>query len=345
MTKPILQELIESEIIMDYSVYDFGTMINGIAGHYPKEYGASFNYFYQIQVDGIASDVGISDIDYEKDMVISFVETSTLSEFDQRVDDFIYTFINDELETYLNDDGVDYMVTASLKQLVDNNYILLNFDEYYTFSNLSSVDELDLLSTGELLKIGIPYFIENGSLDTYKNTVLDQTIDNPYAAIAYLEALYLTSTKDEQAANSLMTQVVDKQDFAGMSLLALSPYSDLNDFAAYLESTTNYIKTNLTPTGVQSWGASNSSSTSTVILGLVAQGVNPQDVAYQVDGIGLVEALMLYQVGNGFKWKLSDENIDDMFSTPQAFAALVAYKLSRDVWGFPSTNIFDLNQA
>jgi hypothetical protein len=52
---------------------------------------------------------------------------------------------------------------------------------------------------------------------------------------------------------------------------------------------------------------------------------------------------MAYELNGGFKWMITDENPDLMFSTPQAFSALVAYKLSRDIWGFPATHLFDLD--
>jgi hypothetical protein len=61
------------------------------------------------------------------------------------------------------------------------------------------------------------------------------------------------------------------------------------------------------------------------------------------DGVGLVEALMLYADGYNFKWQLASIEADLAFSTPQAFSALVAYKLSRVTWGFGSTNIFDFS--
>ncbi len=62
--------------------------------------------------------------------------------------------------------------------------------------------------------------------------------------------------------------------------------------------------------GVVSWDNANAASTATVILGLIAQGINPEDEAYQTNGVGLVEALMSYELDGAFKWALTDETPD-----------------------------------
>ncbi len=327
-------DLIETVVDVDYDTFDFGIMINGIDGHYPKEFGASYNYYYQILVDDVASTVGISEIEYVDGMKISFVEVSTLSEFDLMVDTFIYDFIENNLDGYLSDDYVDYMVLSSIYQLDMKNYIDFDFDAYYTYENLDLSNQvISEMSLSELLKAGPVYKLENMNLDDYKNALKALDVSNPYSATSYLEALYMAGEKDEVVAQTLMSEVVADPDLAGMSLKALEPYSDLEGYATYLETLTDYIKTTLTATGIESWGSSNSASTATVMLGLVAQGINPQGEAYLTDGIGLVESLMLYVDGYNFKWQLESAEADLAFSTPQAFSALVAYKLSRDVWG------------
>lgn len=344
-------ELIETKIEVDYQTFDFGVMINGVGGHYPKEYGTSYNYFYQIQVDGMPSEVGIGDINYKKDMTISFVEVSTLSALDQNVDDFIYSFINDHLSSYLSNDGSDYMVAAAVEQLIRSGYTTIALSDYYTYNNLLlgevnvANSTLTDLTVAELLKIGTFRSIEGVDLNTYKTHLLTLDETSPYALTSYLEALYFTGEQDIDAAKLLIGQIPSDPDLAGMSLLALSSYGELEGFDTYLSSTLDYIKTTLTSTGVSSWGTSNAASTAAIILGLVAQGINPQDEAYQTNEVGLIEALMLYALDDGFKYSMDATEIDDAFSTPQAFSALVAYKLSRDVWGFPKTNILDLNQA
>jgi hypothetical protein len=128
-----------------------------------------------------------------------------------------------------------------------------------------------------------------------------------------------------------------------MSYSALYGYETLEGFDTYLSDAYTYLSDALSEDGIISWGNANAASTATIILGLVAQGIDPEDEAYQTNGVGLIEALMAYEADGSFKWKLTDENPDLMFSTPQAFSALVAYKLSRDIWGFPATHLFDLD--
>lgn len=335
-------ELIEAVVEIDYDTFDFGIMINGLAGHYPKEYGASYNYFYEIQVNGEASNVGLAQIEYEKDMVISFVETSTLSTFDQSVDDFIYSFIENNLANFLSDDRVDYMVAAALHQMNKGSYTDLKFENHFTFDHLDLAQaDLSEMSIGEMLKAGVVFTVSGKDLTTYKSEVAKLSTSNPYGATSYLESLLIAGLTDEVIAAALMGENINDPDLAGMALVALAPYKALEGFDTFLGTTTDYLKTTLSTTGIKSWGAANAASTAQAILGLVAQGINPQDEAYQTEGIGLVEALMLYNLDGGFTWKIGDAKVDNNFSTPQAFAALVAYKLSRDVWGFPGHNIFD----
>lgn len=337
-------DLIETVVDVDYDTFDFGIMINGFNDYYPKEFGASYNYYYQILVDDVASQVGISEIEYSDGMTISFVETSTLSEFDMIVDTFIYDFIENNLDGYLSDDYVDYMVLSSIYQLDMKTYIDFDFDTYYTYENLDLSDQvISEMSLSELLKAGPIFALEDMRFDDYVNRLKALDVSNPYSATSYLEALYIAGETDEVVAAQLMSEVVADPDLAGMSLLALAPYSDLEGYATYLETLTTYIKTTLTATGIESWGSSNSASTATVMLGLIAQGINPQDPLYSTDEIGLVQSLMSYIDGYSFKWQLSSPDADLAFSTPQAFSALVAYKLSRDVWGFPGSNILDFS--
>jgi len=125
-----------------------------------------------------------------------------------------------------------------------------------------------------------------------------------------------------------------------MILLALAPYIDNQLTTQTIADMTVYIQTVLTETGVESWGNANSSSTAAVILGLVAQGINPRGEAYQTNDIDLIEALLAYEIDGAYKWLLADEQADMAFSTPQVFSALVAYKIYRDIYGNPAFNLF-----
>lgn len=338
--EPLVQ-LIDSVVELDYTTYDFGTMINGIDGHYPKEYGVTYNFYYELRVDDIASQTGIDLVSYTPGSTISFVETTFMSELDLSVDKLIYDFIDTKLNDYITNDYIDYHVLSAVNQMNLKGYTDISFDDYYTYETLELVQEdMSNLTISELFRLGIYQSIENVDLTTYFNHLNTRTASNAYELITYLQAYHLNDAVNQNLATLLMTEDVIDPDFAGLSLLALDKYSELESFDAYLENALTYIKTTLTSTGVESWGSANSSSTATVILGLVAQGINPQDEAYQIDGLGLIDMLMMYQTDHIFKWTLDSTEVDLVFSTPQAFAALVAYKLSRDVYGFSATNIY-----
>lgn len=340
---PII-ELIDAVVELDYTVFDFGTMINGVGGHYPKEYGASYNYYYQIIVDGTPIMTGLDQVVYEDDMTIQFVETSTLSAFDQQVDDFIYDFIETHMDTYITDSAVDYNVLSAVYQLDMRNYIDLDVTSRYTYENISITQESFAdLSVGNLMKLAIYMTIEHLDTTPLKDHLLTLDVTNAYELTSYLQALSILGETDQDAALSLINHTLEDPDFIGMSYTALYGYEALDGFDTYMTSSYTYIETTLSEDGIVSWGNANASSTAQLILGLVAQGINPQDEAYQTNSIGLVEALMAYELNGGFKWMITDENPDLMFSTPQAFSALVAYKLSRDIWGFPATHLFDLD--
>ena len=336
-----LVQLIDEVVDLDYATYDFGTMINGIDGNYPKEYGLTYNFFYEIRVDDVASQTGIDLIPYAPGTKISFVETTYLSELDLKVDAYIYDFIENNISDFISEEFIDYSVLSAVHQLNYKGYIDIDLAQYYTYENLELVTEdISTLSISDLFRLGIYQSIENIDLTTYFNHLNTQTASNAYELITYLQAYHLNDQTNPNLATTLMDETFVDPDFVGLALLALDKYSELESFDTYLDSALTYIKSSMTPTGITSWGSANASSTAAIILGLVAQGINPQDEDYQVDGLGLVDMLMLYETNGVFKWTIDSTEVDLMFSTPQAFAALVAYKLARDVYGFNATNIY-----
>jgi hypothetical protein len=337
-------ELIDGVIDLDYTVFDFGTMINGVDGHYPKEYGASYNYYYQIIVDGSPIMTGIDQVVYADDMMIEFVETSTLSELDQEVDDFIYDFIENHMDGYLVDQGPDYYVLTAAYQMYQKGYMTTDITDSYVYDPVEITETyLSDLTVGQILRLALFMKVEGWDLTTVKDYLLTLEVTNPYEITSYLQALMIVGEQNETLALELTQNDFLDPDFVGMSYSALYGYETLEGFDTYLSDAYTYLSDALSEDGIVSWGNANAASTATIILGLVAQGINPEDEAYQTNGVGLIEALMAYESDGAFKWMLTDENPDLMFSTPQAFNALVAYKLSRDVWGFPATHLFDLD--
>lgn len=161
---------------------------------------------------------------------------------------------------------------------------------------------------------------------------LRSSVSDPWSAMPYLHILYMANaTKDQiDPVKSLILETdltFMDADFAGFAMLALAPYKDDEAVKSFLESLKDLVKENLSKDGVISaWSGANASSTAAVIIGLIAIGENPRDEDYQVEGVDLIEALLKYEKDGGFFWLLTDDEPDFMFSTPQAFAALVLYQ-------------------
>jgi hypothetical protein len=287
---------------------------------------------------------GIDQVAYTDDMMIEFVETSTLSELDQKVDDFIYDFIENHMDGYLVDQNPDYYVLTAGYQLYQKGYITTNITESYVYDPVEITETyLSELTVGQLLRLSLFMKIEGWDLTAVKDYLLTLEVTNPYEITSYLQALMIVGERNETLALELIQNDFLDPDFVGMSYSGLYGYEALEGFDTYLSDAYTYLSDALSEDGIISWGNANAASTATIILGLIAQGINPEDEAYQTNGVGLIEALMAYEIDGTFKWMLTDENADLMFSTPQAFHALVAYKLARDIWGFPATHLFDLN--
>ena len=220
-----------------------------------------------------------------------------------------------------------YMGPVLLTDLIPNSYLLM---ERETIANT--------------FKMTIVEKAYQRNLDDTKTALSGFVADNPYDAATLLNALTMTDGSSTQISDliNILTSTPSfmDADYAGMILLALAPYIDNQLTTQTIADMTAYIQTVLTETGVESWGNANSSSTATVILGLVAHGINPRSTTYSTNDVDLIEALLTYELDGAYKWLLADEQADMAFSTPQVFSALVAYKIYRDIYGNPAFNLF-----
>jgi len=129
-------------------------------------------------------------------------------------------------------------------------------------------------------------------------------------------------------------------DAGAVSIMALSSHVAEPGVQDLLDEFTTWISTSqLDSGGVKTrdvvWGdttypgTENASSIAQVILGLVANGIDPTGPDYtKLDG-NLITSLLIFQTETGsFDWAMNDEQTEDLyFSTPQAFLALVAYQV------------------
>lgn len=338
-------ELMDEELDIDYSTSQWGVMINGIEGFYPKEYGITYNYYLGLYVNGEMSMVGIDQVTYEEDMVISFIESTMLSELDVTIDQWLVDFTDGFRSEYISTEGINQYVLSALIQL----------DLYgYTWASLDGLNYPPLANDtiGNQFRTALIQKAFGLATGDTEAALLALTPANPYEAVTYMNTLDLlfgdaSSENRMTVANYLVNNLPEYMDadYAGMALGAISSIQNEVLVQTYQQNMIDYIKNAQTKDGITSWGSANASSTSQAIIGLYAVGEDPRGESYTKDDMDLVEALMTFIGEDGFKYLLNDENDDMAFSTPQAFAALALYKIYRDQhynWSSPVLNLWHL---
>jgi hypothetical protein len=341
-------ELIEAHTEIIYTEFEgLGIFVYGVAGFFPTEYNVSFNYYLSLYIDGTESEVGIDQITPEDGMTITFKESSMLDAIDLEVDRVIYHFLDELFDVYINTGYIHHDVLAAVSKLYTMGYDVPEFLTWITPELPTYLDTINTTTAGQLFKKIMIETIFGESIEDTLGLIENLEVNNHYDAITLLHALYvgksqsdhIQSLKDSLYASD--PAFIDP-DYAGMLLLALSPYVNEEGVLDVIEDKIDYIKNQQTKDGIESWGNVNAASTAVVVLGLIAQGINPRDEGFTVLDVDLIEALLSYHTPEGFKWLLTSDDPDLLFSTPQAFAALVAYKLYRDVWGNPPVYLYDV---
>lgn len=337
-----LLDLIDEVIDLDYQMSEYGAFISGIGNFYPREHGVTWNYWFSLYVDDEMSMTGLDQVELNDGIKISFIESTMLDEIDIWVDDMIELFIENHLEDYINETSIELNVGLAYHHL--------------SLFNTAYEDVKDVVLT--------PTRLETDALSgIYQNIVLDliygldvtsnqalleaQNVDNVYFALTQLNGLMMTfseSIKVDGLLHTLTTTTPEymDSDYAGMLLQTLS-FGDLENedgVSLKIEEMLTYISENISNEGMLAYGNANASSTAQVILGLVAQGLDPRGEDYTVEGVDLIAALKTFQLETAFKYLLTSDDADLAFSTPQAFAALVMYKIYRDTFQNPKVSLY-----
>jgi len=330
-------EIIDEAIDLDYSNSSYGNFVNGVGGFYPTEYGITYNYYFMIIVDREAIATGIDDIELRDGMEIIFQETTMLDPTDVLVDRLIFLYAEAYRDMYITDAAINHYVVAALGHLADKGYIDPLTPPAYQ-ANVTTIQEA--------FKTAV--FQKTFDLDFSQTlTALNGfTSTDSYSAVSHLSALSLLEG-DEQKINDLLDMLtaltIDDAEYAGMLMQAFSSYEqDVNSVNTAINLLVPVIQNNLTTSGITSWGSPSSSATAMVVIGLIAKGIDPRGDDFSTDHVDLIEALLLYETDGYFKWQLSNESADMLFSSPQVFAALVTYKIFRDVWGTPAFDLFNI---
>lgn len=120
-------------------------------------------------------------------------------------------------------------------------------------------------------------------------------------------------------------------DMTGMAMTALAPYKDKNEKVKMaLEKAGNFLSSTQTNKGgFASLGQENSVSAAQALIGIVLSGDDPTSEKYTKDGNNVIDAILSYRSGNGFKWIESENGVNDM-ATEQVLNSLIQYQSLQD---------------
>jgi len=336
-----LMDTIRNAYDVDYTETDYGTMINTI-NDMEVPYGA----YIAISENEEMSMVGVDDIIVEDGDIFEF-SVQWWDTTQEAVYDALMLFMDNQLDTYLTTDFIDYNVLLGCQDLCDGYPI---YDAIQNDSVLETyLDGLTQTTVQDYFKA---IMIANTMSDSvYSNTLItalnSMVVTGPYGQTG-LGLLALDSYDHSEDYSSYVlsalstlqttTPYAEGIDAGGMSVVALANYRDEPGIQALIDEYINWIVDIQLPSGGVTtrditWGdtvypgTENAASISQVILALVANGLDPASGDFVQGDTNMVLRLLDFQLEDGsFDWDLTDEVLNDpAFSTPQAFLALASY--------------------
>ncbi|MCK5762197.1 MAG: DUF4430 domain-containing protein [Candidatus Izimaplasma sp.] len=331
-----LFEILDDNFAVGYSESDYGKFIYSLDELNPKT-GA----YIAFSKNGEMSMVGVETITFEDGDVFSF-EVMWWDMTQKAVDDAIQLFLLNQVDNYVNSTTVEYNVISalSLLGLVDNYVTVSEVETLVSDSTITTVNDY-FKAIIKLNSVGI-------NANTMFSDLNSMVTVGPYGQTAY-GLLALDSNTHSTDYSAYVTSALINLDTTspydlgldagGISLVALSNYTDKTEVQALVDEYINWISTSqLTSGGVMTrdvvWGETtypgteNAATISQVIMGLIANDINPTSSDFTKGENNLITRLLEYQTDTGsFDWAFGDEYTEDLaFSTPQAFLALVIYQ-------------------
>jgi len=332
----------------NFSDTDYGTLLLSIEDLNPKT-GA----YVSISKNDVASDVGIDLIEFEDGDSFEF-EVVWWDTVQQGVDDLIQLFLANHASDYVNDLSIEYNVLLGLNLLgVTSDYV--HNSEIESFVSGSTYT-----TTNEYFKGIMMNNVAGVSNESLLTELSDIVAAGPYGQTAYGLLSFNSIQTDVNYNDFVALALADLEtttpfdlglDSGGISLVALSIFafveSLINDYATWIS--TDQLSSGGIATRDSVWGETtypgteNASSMSQVILGLVANGIDPTGVDYTKDGNNLISRILEFSTDTGsFDYVMGDEITEDLFfSTPQAFLALVTYQVYANTYS--AVNPYDFN--
>lgn len=328
-------ELITAEFDVMTMPSDYGTLLLTI-----EELVPMMGSYIAILKNDEMSMVGIDEMTFEDGDEFEFVLT-WWDPTAEAVYNAIDLFIENQVENYVSAEYIDYNVFAALALLgITEDYVtdvevtayitatypeLTMYTDYFKVMSIKTSAGLDIAAEAE----GLNGIMAVGGYGQTAYTLLAMEMDwNTQGSFDYDAMNYYVNNF-----------VVGDIDTNGIDLIAASLIEDevmqtdvVDQFALYVQENLELsggIKTQpIVWDGVEYPGTENAASMSMVIMGLVANGIDPNGLDYtSEEGNTLITRLLEFQTETGtFDWVLDDEIMEDaVFSTPQAFLALVSY--------------------
>jgi outer membrane murein-binding lipoprotein Lpp len=341
-----LFDLLDSEFEVGFTESEYGKYIYSLEELNPLN--GSFIAFYK---NGAMSMVGVEQATYTNGDVFDF-EINWYDTTEQAVFNAINLFLDEQVDNYLTETNINYNIVLGLS-------VLGKLEEYITDETITTyISGLTPSSITDYFKIIM--ILEAADLDaTSYYTALNQIVAvGGYGQTAY-GLLGLDANSHSEDYSSFVTAALSDLntntpeslglDSGGISLVALSNYTTetgintlINDYATWIKD--DQLESGGIMTIDFGWGTSeNAASISQVILGLVANGIDPTSADYTKTNGDLVSRLTEFQTETGiFDWDLTDDIADDTtFSTPQAFLALAVYYTYSNT--YTAVNPFNFN--
>jgi hypothetical protein len=330
-----LFDLLEENYAVQSLNTEYGKMLTGV------EFISTMSGNYiSFGKNGEMSMVGVESATFDDDDIFSF-ELVWWDMEAKAVYDSIQLFVDNQAENFVSDTVLDYNVVIALDMLGV-------LEDFVTVSEVNAqIDPTSMTAWNEYVKAA--YILDaigedNSALITALNTDI-----NTVPTYGYPSAYNAMKSFGETESNfaSFETTVLayymantpydSGVDGGGSAIAVLSNY-DTTEYNALVDAYTTWIHDDQLASGGFTtrdsvWGETtypgteNAASMSQIILGLLANGIDPTGVDYTQTTNNLVTRVIEFQNTDGsFDYLYGDENADLMFSTPQAFLALVAFQ-------------------
>ena len=339
-----LQVLKDNFTVVSYNS-DWGTSLVSINGSVVDPY-----YYLSILENNEYSMVGVDDLVIDDGDVFDFkvVTWQTYDETDLLVDQVVYSFFKSgNINTLFPEAGFSYPLLAALNKFAksgsyDEAIVNLDLDNRAAYEELYKADFSTEATVSPLLKAALAkeaFGFNNDTIATGLNGLDSGALNSLYYAPYYLMACSLNGTDPSNDVLGYYENLLDYETPCDSVLLALQAYAlyqdEFENYETKVATVLEKQKSAISEKGFNDeWGGINCASAAQLVLTLLSLELNPRDY----EGFDIVKALLAFEKDGNFVYQEGAEEADLMFSTPQALAALLAYKLSRDT--FSSVNIY-----